>query len=95
MITGVQLVARVECRSEGAAEERPVAVWLGGERRPVGAVLEDAVVGAARAGEPSERRLRVELDDGTRLDLRRRLPEGSWRVWRARPPRGREQERED
>lgn len=80
MTAGDPLVARVECRSEGAAEERPVAVWLGGERRRVEAVLEDAVVGAVRAGEPSERRLRVELDDGARLLLRRRLPDGSWRV---------------
>jgi hypothetical protein len=85
--TGAPLLARVECRSEAAAEERPVAVWLGGERRRVEAVLEDAVVGAVRAGEPSERRLRVELDDGTRLELRRRLPEGSWRVRRARAGR--------
>lgn len=59
-----------------------MAVWLGGERYRVHAVLEDAVVGSSRAGEPSERRLRVELDDGTRVDLRRRLPEGSWRVRR-------------
>jgi len=88
-------VARVECRSEGAAEERPVAVWLGGERRPLAAVLEDVVEGSRRAGEPSERRLSVELEDGTRLELRRRLPEGSWRVRRDRAGRRDEARGED
>lgn len=57
-----------------------MAVWLGGCRHPVSEVLEDAVLGPAEAGAPAERRLLVELDDGATLLLRRRLPEGPWRV---------------
>ena len=83
---GVPLLARVECRSEGSAEERPVAVWLGGRRHRVEAVLEDQLLGAVRAGAPNQRRVRLELDDGSRLEARRAVPDGEWRVWRERTP---------
>ncbi len=78
----VDLVAEVECRSEGQAEERPVAVRVGGERIPVRRLLGDATVGPAVAGATCERRLTVELENGDRLELRQRLPDGEWRVRR-------------
>jgi hypothetical protein len=78
----LDLVARVECRSEGSGEEHPVAVWLADRRCLVCGVLTDAVVGPVAAGAPAERRLLVVLEEGTRLELRRRLPDGSWRVRR-------------
>lgn len=78
--TAVDLVARVECRSEGLPEQLPVAIHFGGRRLEVRVVLADAVVGALDAGAPAVRRLSVELVDGRRLELRRRLPDGEWRV---------------
>ena len=85
-MASVELIARVECRSEGQAEERPVAVWLGPVRHEVVAVTADAVVGAARAGVPHHHRVTVELDGGRRLLLTRRLPDGRWRVNEVRRP---------
>ena len=78
----IPLVARVECRSESRSEEQPVAVVIGGVRHPVSAVVDDTVVGSGLAGGPVRRRVRVELADGSRLDLERVLPDGEWRVWR-------------
>ena len=80
--TLVRLIARVESRSEGAAEERPVVVWLGTERCLVNRILDDSVVGPADAGTRSERRIAVELDNGDVLVLHRSLPAGDWRVYR-------------
>jgi hypothetical protein len=80
----VALLARVSCRSEGQGEERPVALWLGGERVAVRELVVDAVVGPASAGGPCERRVTVELEDGERLELLRRLPDGPWQVLRPR-----------
>ncbi len=78
----VPLIARVECRSDGRPEERPVAVWVGGVRVAVRDTLDDAVVGGRTAGEPSVRRVQVLLEDGERLRLVRVLPAGEWRVLR-------------
>lgn len=76
------LIARVECRSEGGPEERPVAVWIGGRRIAVRDLVDDAVLGGRTAGLPLTRCVRVELEDGERLRLLRVLPEGEWRVLR-------------
>ena len=79
---GIRIIARVECRSEASAEQRPVAVWQAGERIPVAEVIEDSVEGAVQAGEPAVRRLRVRLADCQLVELRRELPRGDWRVFR-------------
>ena len=80
------VLARVECRSEGSAEERPVALRLGGERHVVRRIFTDALVGSVEAGQAATRELQVEVSDGRRYRLRRELPEGSWRVWVAMAP---------
>ncbi len=79
----VALIARIECRSDAAAEQRPVAVWLAGERIAVAEVLDDAVFGHLEAGRSHRRRVRVRLADGQELLLERDLPRGSWRVYRS------------
>jgi len=78
----VPLIAKVECRSEGSPEQRPVALWIGGVRLEVDEILDDSVIGAADAGGLSGRRLRVRLEDRCELVLERVLPEGEWRVYR-------------
>ena len=78
----VPVIAGVECRSEGAAEQLPVAVWLAGERVAVAEILADSVCGRVEAGEPAVRRVRVRLADGQALTLVRELPRGDWRVFR-------------
>jgi hypothetical protein len=82
VVTEVPVIARVECRSEGSAEQRPVAVWFGGERIEIERIVSDIVVGAAEAGGSSRRSLRVGLSDGRQLSLTRDLPDGDWRVYR-------------
>ncbi len=78
----IDLVGKVECRSEGIAEQQPVAVWIGGERHVITELLSDSVAGSVTAGESSYRLLTVALGDGRRLQLRRRLPDGAWRIRR-------------
>jgi len=80
----VELLVRVECRSEGGGEQRPVAVRIGGSRLEIRRVLRDVLASAPVAGEPSHRRLRVELENGDRLDLLRRIPDGPWRLLRSK-----------
>jgi hypothetical protein len=77
------VLARVECRSEGAGEQVPVAVWLAADRVEVGEILDDALVGSSQAGEAIRRRLQVRLEDSQELVLERDLPDGDWRVYRA------------
>jgi hypothetical protein len=76
------VIARVECRSEGAAEQRPVAVWFAGDRIEVAEILDDAIVGPVEAGGVNRRQLRVLLDSGQELLLERELPRKPWRVYR-------------
>jgi len=76
----VPAVAQVECRSEAQGEEYPVAVVFGGQRNEIIDVLDRAVLTSVRAGEPSRHRFWVELEDGTRCELTRVLPDGDWRV---------------
>jgi hypothetical protein len=78
----VPVIARVECRSEGTGEQRPVAVWLGGTRIAVAEVLDDAIHGSAVAGGVHRRHLVVRLVDGRSLTLEREAPQGEWRVYR-------------
>ncbi len=59
-----------------------MAVWLGGERRPVTEVVEERLVGPAEAGGPVLQVIRVVLEGGERLLLERRVPEGDWRTYR-------------
>jgi len=73
----------VECRSEGAAEQVPVAVWLGGISYPVDQVVADATHGPARAGGAVVRRLQVVVEGLGLLALARELPDGEWGVSRA------------
>jgi hypothetical protein len=76
----ISVVARVECRSEGRGEERPIAVWIGDQRLEIVNVVDRAVVTSVAAGEPVRHRLWVELDDGRRCELTRIEPDGEWRV---------------
>ena len=76
------IIAAVECRSEGRAEEHPVAVVIGGRRRRIVELLDEAVIGGADAGSPLERRLTIRADDGRLYRLGRELPEGEWRTSR-------------
>ncbi len=76
----VSAVARVECRSEGRGEESPIAVWVGGRRFEIAVVNDRAMVTGAEAGEAVRHRLWVDLEDGTRCQLVRTLPDGQWRV---------------
>jgi hypothetical protein len=78
----ISLIARVDCRSEHTAEERPVAVWLGTDRFTVTEIVDDKVVGPTDAGAPSERRVEVRLSNADLLILQRSLPDGEWRVFR-------------
>lgn len=79
---GVQVIARVECRSEGAAEQHPIAVWLGRDRIEVGELISDVVEGPVKAGRPAMRRVRARLVDGQVFEFRRELPRGDWSVYR-------------
>ncbi|MFV2072884.1 MAG: hypothetical protein ACC742_09575 [Thermoanaerobaculales bacterium] len=77
----IPVIARVECRSESTAEEYPVAVWIGGKRLEIVEVIDRAVISSVEAGHPVRQRLRVEVADGTRCELDRILPEGSWKTY--------------
>jgi len=77
-------IARVECRSESRGEETPVAVTIGDRRLEIIDVLDRAAVTSVTAGESVRHRLWVELEDGTRCELIRILPDGQWRVMRER-----------
>jgi hypothetical protein len=79
---GVRVIARVECRSEAAAEQLPIAVWLAEERIPVAEILADSVEGAVEAGRPAQHRVKVRLADGQVFELLRELPLGDWAVYR-------------
>jgi hypothetical protein len=76
----VSAVARVECRSEGRGEETPIAVVIGGQRHEIADVIDRAKITGVEAGEAVRHRLWVELEDGTRCELIRVLPNGDWRV---------------
>ncbi len=78
----MRVIARVECRSESAAEQCPIAVWLGRDRIEVGEMIADVVEGPFEAGHPAVRRVRVRLVDDQMLELVRELPLGEWRVYR-------------
>ena len=79
--TQIPVVARVECRSEGRADEHPVAVIIGGKRLEIVDVFDRAMVTGAEAGKPVRHRLWVELENGERYELQRVLPDGRWRVF--------------
>ena len=76
----IDIVAKVECRSESRGEERPIAVWFADQRLEIVDVLDRAVITSIEAGEPVRHRLWVELEDGRRCELTRVLPDGVWRV---------------
>jgi len=78
----VPLIARVECRSDSRGEERPVAVWIGGERLRVVKLKNQRIQGPAEAGRPSFYVAEATLRDGREVELERRLPDGEWRVFR-------------
>ena len=80
----IPAVARVECRSEGQGEEKPIAVVVGNKRLKIVDVLDRAMVTSVQAGEPVRHRLWVELDDGQRCELTRVVPDGAWVVKVAR-----------
>ena len=73
-------IARVECRSEGRGEEKPVAVIIGGERLEIVDVLDRAMITSVETGKPVRHRLWVELKDGQRCELTRVTPDGTWMV---------------
>ena len=76
----IDIVANVECRSEGRGEEKPVAVVISGDRIEIVDVVDRAIVTSIEAGEPIRHRLWVELEDGRRCELTRTEPDGAWRV---------------
>ena len=78
----IPLVATVECRTESRAEERPIALTVGGRRITVVDIVERSLVSEADAGAPVRARFTVELEDGSLVRLERALPGGDWRVWR-------------
>lgn len=77
-----ELLARVECRSEESAEQRPVAVWISGRRLAVDEIVDERVLGPLEAGSPLVRVVRLSLENGDRLRAERTLPDGRWRVYR-------------
>jgi hypothetical protein len=76
----ISIVAKVECRDEGRAEERPIAVTIGDQRLEIVDVLDRALFTGVEAGAPVRHRMWVELDDGQRCELTRVDPDGPWRV---------------
>ena len=70
------MIAKVECRSEGVAEERPVALRIAADRFEIEEVLDNVVIGGAEAGSPLVRRLTIRADDGRIYRLDRLLPVG-------------------
>jgi hypothetical protein len=76
----ISAIARVECRSEGRGEEKPVAVVFGRDRLEIVEVLDRAMISSIEAGERVRHRLWVELEDGQRCELTRVDPDGEWRV---------------
>jgi len=79
-MTGLSLIARVECRSEARGEDRPVAVWIGGRRFVIERLSHEHLAGPAEAGGMVRHVASATLEDGRQLRLERRLPEGPWRV---------------
>ena len=75
------MVAHVECRSESRGDEQPIAISIGGERLEIVDIFDRAMITSEEAGQPVRHRLWVELEDGSRLQLIRVLPDGTWRVW--------------
>jgi len=78
----MRVLATVECRCEAVGDENPVAVHFGEDRIAVAELVSDAVVGSVVAGERTERRALVRLENGELLELQRHLPDGEWRVFR-------------
>jgi len=79
-MTELPLIARVECRSEARGEDRPVAVWIGGRRFPIQELSREHLAGPPQAGGLVRHVAAATLEDGRRLRLERRLPDGPWRV---------------
>ncbi len=77
----VPLIAKVECRSDTKGEERPVAVWIAGERFRVTRLRRQHLRGAAEAGAPAFYVADATLRDGREVRLERKLPDGVWRVF--------------
>lgn len=78
----VPVLARVECRSERAGEDTPLAIWVGGERFEIIDVIDRAVLGGIEAGRPHRHRMWVEVTNGGLFELVRTLPSGRWLVFR-------------
>lgn len=77
----VPLIARVECRSDMKGEERPVAVWIGGERLRITKLKNPRIRGSAEAGLAAFYAAEATLRDEREIGLERRLPDGEWRVF--------------
>ncbi|NOZ78887.1 MAG: hypothetical protein GXP48_06880 [Acidobacteria bacterium] len=75
------LIARVECRSDTKGEERPVAVWIAGERFRVTHLARQHLRGPMKAGAPAFYVATATLRDGRQVKLERKLPGGPWRVF--------------
>jgi hypothetical protein len=78
---GLPLIASVDCRSEGKAEQLPRAVQIGGRRWAIEHVREDSCIGSSQGGAKLLHRFVVEIEDGRVLRLDRTLPDGGWRVF--------------
>ena len=70
----IPTIARVECRSEGRADERPVAVVVGSHRLEIVHVLDQAMITTGEAGESVRHRYWVELDHSMGRDVGRGAP---------------------
>ena len=76
----IPAIATVECRSEGRAEEIPVAIIWGGTRYEIVDIIDRAAITSVEAGEPVRHRMWVELENGQRFELLRVTPRGAWQV---------------
>jgi hypothetical protein len=76
----IPAIAAVECRSEGRAQETPVAIIWGDTRYEIVHVIDRAVITGVEAGEPVRQRFWVEVENGQRFKLLRVMPDGAWQV---------------
>ena len=81
------MTLRVECRSETRADERPVAVWLEGERLIVTELLDQWFDAGLTRDEARRRIFKLRLETGQVVFIEQDEGTGAWAL---RPERRRE-----